>query len=345
MALKQVDIYGLVDYLSVFFPKYSRDYHKSLSAIVTGIIHSVSCSTGAIATAISSFSGKNFSASDKQIRYFLSNVKFQIDDALWRCYLKLVFSFLSEGGYIKKGQRIFIQVDFTSKNNDFQILCASIVFRGRAVPIYFTTRLYPKRKGSFDQIKMEKSFVGGLFHCLSKQYQYVIIADRGFGNQRFVSLCEEHGIGGYILRLCGDIYLHKDKSAKLKECKKSKTLADVFIPAWDRSTDIIIRRKKGKLWYLCSNLKLLNRRTILREYERRTKIECCFKDMKSQGFNIEQTKIRKYDRFRRLLFSSLLSYVLMIFTGDILKHNHHAIKKNFPQSVNMILAFSSLQSG
>ena len=124
MTFKQFGIYGLVDYFSVFFSKYNRDFQKSLSAIIVGMMHGTSCSTGSIATAISSLSGKSFDASDKQIRYFFSNIKFQINDALWRCCLKLVFAFLSEGGYINKGRRIFIQIDFTSKNNDFQILCA-----------------------------------------------------------------------------------------------------------------------------------------------------------------------------------------------------------------------------
>ena len=174
------------------------------------------------------------------------------------------------------------------------------------MPIYFTTRLYPKRKNSLDQVKMEKAFIRGLKHCLSKKYQYVIVADRGFGNQRFLSVCEANGFD-YILRLRGDIFLHEDKSKKLQDYKKSQTLTNIFIPSWGRYVDIIIRRKDGQIWYLCSNISILSRNVILREYERRAKIECCFKDMKSQGFDIEKTKIRKYDRFRRLLFSSCLA--------------------------------------
>lgn len=81
----------------------------------------------------------------------------------------------------------------TSKNDDFLILCAAIRLDERDIPIYFTMRNYPKRKNAIDYRKMEEAFLRGLMHCLSKKYQYVIIADRGFGNQRIMNLCEELG--------------------------------------------------------------------------------------------------------------------------------------------------------
>jgi len=342
MDISMSNIYCLSNYFNLYFSKYNIPFCKSLSAVVIGMMHSCSCSTGAIATSISMISGKSFIAADNQIRYLISNIKFQVDDKLWRCYQRIIFSFLAEGGYIKTTQKIFIQLDYTTIDNDFLILTASITFRGKAVPIYFTMRRYPKRKNITNLIKMEKAFIKGLFHCLSNKYQYVIVADRGFGNNRFMQLCQDNNFE-YIVRVKGDLNIEHGTKIKLNEIKHNKSCKNVFVPSWSRNANFIIKKKNGSIWYLCTNISILDRRVIVREYERRFKIEKCFQDQKSSGFNIENTKIRKYDRLKRLLFCTYLSQAFLLFTGDILKHNHHSIKKTFPQSMEMILAFSILQ--
>jgi len=332
MHISKIDIYCLSHYFSSYFSKRGMGFCKSLSAMVIGMMHSCSSSTGAISTSISAISGKCFTASDSQIRYLLSNIKFQIDDQLWRCYLRMIFAFLAEGGYIKTSSKIYIQLDYTSIDNDFLVLSASIAFRGKSVPIYFSMRRYPKRKNMTNLMKMEKAFIKGLRHCLNKQYQYVIVADRGFGNARFMQLCQENNLE-YIVRIRGDLKIEYKTKNKLNEIKHSKTLVSVFVPSWGHDAEIYVKKKNDAIWYLCTNIKKIERRTIAREYERRFKIEKCFQDQKSSGFNIENTKIRKYDRLKRLLFCTCISQALMLFTGDILKHNHHTIKKLFHKAL------------
>jgi hypothetical protein len=124
---------------------------------------------------------------------------FQIDDNLWRIHTSLIFDLLRERGFLNEGKKIAINVDFTSSTDDFSILSASIPFQGRAIPLYFSIRNYPQKKNSLNQKKMEEAFIKELSHLLSNKYSYVIVADRGFGNGRFVNLCESNGFS-YILR-------------------------------------------------------------------------------------------------------------------------------------------------
>ena len=342
MFIKEISLYQLQEYISKFFSKYSVDFHKSLSAMVLGLLHSGSSSTGEICTSISTISGKTFKAASKQISYLLSNKKFQIDDMMFRCYMKIIFTFLSEGGYINKRNRIPIQIDFTTIKDNFIILYASIVFRGKAVPLYFSMRKYPKKKNSLNQIKMERAFMVRLRHCLSKEYDYVIVADRGFGNGRIISYCKEFKFN-YVIRLDANLKIGEKGENLLNEIKHSKSLENIYVPAWKDNSNIIVRHSCGKLWYLATDIDISERREIITTYRRRFKIEKCFFDQKSNGFNIEKTKITKYDRVKRLTFSICIAQSLMLFIGDILKHNHHSIKKTFPQSLALILAFSILQ--
>ena len=95
---------------------------------------------------------------------------------------------------------MYIQIDFTSERDNYLILAASVLISNKAIPLYFSMRNYPKKKGQYNQKKMESAFIQALRSYLSKHYRYVLLADRGFGNDRFITLCQEAGFD-YIIRL------------------------------------------------------------------------------------------------------------------------------------------------
>ena len=55
-------------------------------------------------------------------------------------------------------------------------------------------------KNRVDYKIMEKAFIKGLRHVLSKKFQYRIVADRGFGNRRFFNLCQENNFE-FVVRI------------------------------------------------------------------------------------------------------------------------------------------------
>ena len=65
-----------------------------------------------------------------------------------------------------------------------------------------------------------------------------------------------------------------------------------------------------------------------------------FQDQKSSGFNIENSKIEKYDRFKKLLYLVSLTQMLMMFIGDYIDDNVDEIKKKFQLHIGLISAFS-----
>ncbi len=135
-----------VNYFGQFFSKRGKDFMKSLSQVILAMMHCCSCSTWQMASALSTLFDKRFLAGERRIYYLLSNRKFTVDDSLWGCYLKMIFALLAESSYIKMNEKLFIQVDNTTLKDDFIILYASLVLNGKAIPIYFTKRGYPKKK-------------------------------------------------------------------------------------------------------------------------------------------------------------------------------------------------------
>ena len=274
-----------------------------------------------------------------RIQRFLQNKNFQVDDRLWRKHINFVFDLMGERGILKQNDNILIKVDYTSETDNFLILMASLEFGEKTIPLFFTMRNYPKKKGIFRKIKMEEAFIKGLRHALSKKYTYTIVADRGFGTLRFIELCEKNNFD-YVVRICENLKIKiGEKMLNIKDLKGGNDSFSANVLTWQKNLKFQIKTKENSTWFLITNLENTDVSEI---YEKRFGIEKCFQDQKSSGFNIEKTKIRKYDRFKRLYFSVCFAQVIVVVLGDYMVSKNHPIKKNFSTYIGVISAFSSL---
>lgn len=321
---------------------------KNLENIVFATMKSCSASTYEIARSLCRENGKSFKTNISTIDRLLRNDDFQINDTWWRKHIGLLFDLLSERKLINKKDIIQINVDFTSSEDYFLILGASIIVDEKAITLYFSTRKYPKKIGKISYKKMESSFMNELKHLLPKEYHYVIVADRGFGNSRFMNLCQDNGFD-FVIRLNTNLCIidpnNNDKiKINLQDIKQDSKF-ETEIVSWKTKRNFTIKTSKGNssIWYLVSNNKNLDAFKI---YSDRFKIEKIFQDCKSNGFKIEQNKIRKYSRFRRLLYIISLSHALLCVLGTIIKNTTNNIKKNSSEteslSLSLILAFFKL---
>ncbi len=253
------------------------------------MLRCISCSTGAIARSMAHETNENFKANDMRIYRFLQESEFQVDDKLWRCHIRIVFDALLMRGLIKRDDQILIRVDFTSSADNFLILSACIDFNGRSVPIFFSIRNYPKRSGKMNQKKMEAAFLKALRHALSKRYRYIIVADRGFGNQRFAALCRKLGFD-YVLRVNDNLKLIlNDQECNLKDFDKQVFDFSAKVITWKENYRFIGCKKGKDHWTLMTSLS--DEREIIHNfYQQRFSIEKCFQDQKSSCFNLEKTK-------------------------------------------------------
>ncbi len=275
---------------------------------------------------MSAVNNQSFKTNEKRGNRLLQDKNFQIDDSMFRKYIKILFKALRERNMIREGERIQINVDCTTKNDDFLILMSSIKFGSRAVPLYFSMRLYPKRKNQSDQKKMESSYIKALRHLLPKIYKYTIVADRGFGNQRFAKLCEDNRFD-FVLRINENLKI--ERNGKIENLEKYKGKNKKFkarVVSWNEEYSFKIRTKNGSTWFL---IKSSESKNGAEKYEQRFSIEKCFQDQKSSGFDIEKCKIKKYDRFKRLYFTMCLAQLLIVIAEEYIETENHPIKKHF----------------
>lgn len=312
---------------------------NNLSYLVEGIMRSGTASVWHSAQAMSAINGQSFKTNEKRGNRLLQDESFQIDDSTFRMYINLLFDAMRERKLLKTGDNIQINVDYTSDTDKFLILMASVHFENKSVPLFFSIRNYPKKKDQFDQKKMESSFIKGLRHILSKKYTYTIVADRGFGNSRFAQLCEENGFD-FVLRIQENLKIKRDNCEEnLKKYIGKNTNFDAQIISSEKNYHIEVQTKNESTWFL---IMPISRSNGVEKYQKRFSIEKCFQDQKSSGFKIENNKIRKYSRFKRLYFSMCLAQLFAVMIGEYLTNKNHPLKKTFPILDCVISVFSDL---
>jgi len=325
--------------LKKYFSSLGLTLTKSFVRYTHGAISACSFSTHEIARHVSQATGYDFNTSEKGLNYLLSNNRFQIDDSYWRQHIHMIFDLMLEQDLIKKEDKIYIQVDFTSNLDHFLILSASIIFHNRAVPLYFTMRNDPKRKDQYDHKHMENAFLKGLKHILSKQYQYVIVADRGFGHNRFLTLCEQLGFE-YLIRATPNLKVQYQNQEDILDslCKENGTYP-LQVVHWNKNITCYKIVQDQKEWYLFSNIKDIDHEIAAKIYKDRFKIEKCFQDLKSSGFNIEKTKIRKYSNYKRLLAIIMVAHTLLVMLGHVIVVKIPSFLKSSALMADAILAY------
>ena len=95
MKLSNISL-NTLSVLESVFSKQNKSIRRNLARTILSLIKSESCSLTEVAIKMGSINGKDFNTNEKRITRFLQSKNFQVDDRLWRQYLKLTFTLLTE---------------------------------------------------------------------------------------------------------------------------------------------------------------------------------------------------------------------------------------------------------
>jgi hypothetical protein len=319
----------LLDKISGNFERLDKRVSGRFLAVAEAMIYSSSCNSSAVIRQMNLLNGNSFHTNDNALYRFLSSDLFQVNDNFWRCYIKTIFSLIEESqDFCNHRREVLIALDFTSDRDDFLILTASAVIGKDSVPIYFSMRNYPKRKNQMNQKKMELAFIKALRHILSDKYKYILLADRGFGNDRFVEYCTKNGFD-LMIRLQPNMTIKaNNKQGIMEDILSEDGVHSCYFKNWKKTYNVIRSTRENESWYIITNANE-NRSIELKDaYKNRFSIERVFLNLKSAGFEIEKSKIKKYDRFKRMLVLCCFSYCIITLLGKFVNENLPAIKKS-----------------
>lgn len=197
----------------------------------------------------------------------------------------------------------------------------------RSLPVSWTIL---KKKGS-SNLWSQQELLTPVFELL-KEYQIIVIGDREFHSAKLGEWLKQKKVS-FILRQKKNTNI-REKNGKYYSLEerliipgKKTILKDVEVTLSSPSKyNIVIysqrkygEKKKQKVWYLLTDLDDADE--VVNLYKRRWGIEAMFKDYKTGGYNIEETKM-KSERLDKILIIIAIAYTAEE-KGEIIKVSPH----------------------
>jgi hypothetical protein len=259
-------------------------------------------------TVAQSFGGSSkLDSSRKRAKRFVSQVSF--------CHTRIAL-------YVVKVMGIFDQASWIltmDRTNwqfgkvDINILYLSVVFKRVALPLFFILLKDQKRGNSsaLDRVNILRKFL----EVFPKEKIRVLLGDREFIGPVWISYLQAEQIpycfrikeeGQYIENVRGKFIKAKELLRHLK-CgeRKSFGVRKIGKQGETQSSLSATRSLRGELLVVMHSEGL---ETPCGVYELRWSIECLFKGLKSNGFNLEDTHLTKSERIETLLNILIIAF-------------------------------------
>jgi hypothetical protein len=230
----------------------------------------------------------------------------------------------------KRKKKLVIAVDWVDIKG-FQTLVASVVLKGRSIPIAWASTTNHVYDGHRSRNAFEEALLLILRDMIPRKIKVVILADRGFGRTALATFCQAQGFG-YLIRIKPSVTVRlKGYYGQLLDYPVKKGIAKVLKRVGYRSDQavtqsVVVRwpknlpKKRDECWFLMTD-QPGSACQLCRLYGQRMTIEQLFRDDKSKrnGWSLRDTKITKPDRIDRLLLILAIAYLLLCGVGLIAK--------------------------
>ncbi len=255
----------------------------------------------------------------KRIRRFLSNPRWSPSEhfaALVRFSLQRFYP----------GHYLPVIIDQSTIGGHWEVLWASLPFRGRALPVAF--RLFRHEDISQDeegtQHKIEEAFIRKLVESLPDPHSSLLLFDRGYARAQFFPFLDGLGVK-YVVRAPKNVWVqHRHSYAgRLGDIPVTRGAQLWWPRTYYQKTKrclvnlaITLNATAEEPWYLVTNLKRAS--SAVRWYERRFRCEELFRDLKDQ-LNLERIRIQDTHRMERLVFGLVVLYHALTLIGALVQ--------------------------
>jgi len=319
---------------------------KKLAGLICGLLRKKKPDMGSLGYGIDS--NINAHSREKAAADFLYN-KWIDYDSFYLPFLKELLSAICYCPDFK----IVLVIDGSKMGSQHMALMVSLYYKGRGIPLVWL--VHKKKKGHFDSathIQLLEATQQLLSSYLPADRPILLLGDGEFSNTNLQKWCQ-HTNWTYAARIAKDAYLYEQGLDE--ECFQPKNLQVVgdqdflFIPNVEYTKEARLAKVNFVLWHdpkhedplpLISNLK--EAIDIIEAYDLRYSIECLFKDMKSNTFNLHKTRLRNAYAISNLVMVGAFALTLLLKVG--LKYEDHEIREKIhrlrpDRTVNTLITY------
>lgn len=288
--------------VKAFFTRLHGHQSKALAMFVLGAIRAESMVIQRVAEALLAESDAKASSIERRLERFLSNNRIETEQT-WNDLLEEVIPFF-------RGKPMQLVIDLTPYEEHAQVIYIGLLQHSRVLPLVW--KVMP------GQTKWNQ----GLWECIDILFQRLaphlgetdctIIGDSAFGCFPMVSLCRKYR-WHYLFRICAEHTCeHWSPQGRLfPTCPVADLVSQPgkqfygHVRLWQEDQ---IETNLSACWapgeeealLVISDLPACRKR--ITQYRLRWRVESTFQDLKSRGWDWEESHVRRLDRVDRMLF-------------------------------------------
>lgn len=304
-----------------------------LTALVSGMINSGSCHLNALGSGI--LEDINDASREAVAKRFVEN-KYTNYTSHYLPYLSQLLA--SAIAKLQAGTGLSLVIDGSQMGSNHVALMVSLVYKKRAIPIYWLVK--KGKKGHFPtdmHLDVIRKVAGILKPIVERNIPITLLGDGEFDSVDLQKVCRQELGWQYVFRTACDTKLYENddifqpKSMHLDSFQENEPF--IFIP------DVAFSEEKHPnvhfLYWHDKNiyddpLFLISSYddpfAIIFFYKQRFSIETLFKDLKSRGFNLDKNRLTKAFALANLIMIAALGYMLIFTFGEKNKDNPMKIK-------------------
>lgn len=285
-----------------FFQGLHGHQSKALAMFVLGAIRAESIVIQRVAEALLAESEAKAPSIERRLERFLSNGRIDTEKT-WDDFLSQVLPYFQK-------EPIRLVIDVTPYEEHAQVIYIGLLQHSRVLPL--TWKVMPG----------QEKWKQGLWNCIEELFKRLaphlgetdctIIGDSAFGCFAMVKLCEKYG-WHYLFRICAEHTCERWSSqdrllpispvADLVKEPGKRFYGPIRLWQEDQIETHLSgcwKKNEEKALLVISDLPACSRR--ITDYKLRWRVESTFQDLKSRGWDWEESHVRRLDRVDRMLF-------------------------------------------
>lgn len=226
---------------------------------------------------------------------------------------------------ISKEKEIKVIIDGSEMAGDCVVLMISVIWQKRAIPLVWLTK--KGEKGHFPE-KDHIQLIELAKKILPLNCRIILLGDGEFDGKDLREKCKEFN-WEYVLRTSKDRKINCGGEIAQIGMLAPENYGVVFVENALNGDNALIWHKKRypEPIPLITNMELGEMAT--QYYAFRFKIELLFKQLKSAGFNVQQSKIQGETKISNLIIVLALAFILTFCAGLLMKKQENSVLNSF----------------
>jgi hypothetical protein len=295
--------------LMTHLPGMQGDNLLTLAYLIVGLILGRNVQLAKIAERVS-YAHKESSLEDRFRRFMTNpNIVVQISYSI---FIRLIFKAINL-------KQIVLSIDTTKSGGGCITLMIGISYHSRALPLVWVT--FKGKKGHTPQ-EMQRALLKTVQSYLPPDSQVILLGDGEFDGCQVLEWLNSQPNWHYVCRTAKDtrvklrdqwFSLHELAPVTGQEAFFDQLLFTEAHQIGPSNIMVVWGVKEQTHWFFVTNFETLAE--AKRWYRKRFQIETLFSDLKSRGFNLQESHLKDPQRVNRLLLALAMAYLFIVFWG------------------------------